>query len=407
MQASVMETPYCRPARPSLGTFWLPGVQKVSFLAEVKYAVKRTLVDVALDHDAHDGLFTRCDLLGQDVRNLGLVLVVLLRVSVAAVDHEARIGVLLQQLLLGLLNALGVVVGALGAAAENDEAVIIADSADNGDDARLGDGQEVVGVLDRANGVNGDAEGAIGAVLEADGEGQARGKLAVQLALGRPGAHGTHAQQIGQELRRDCVQHLARDGHATLGQVDEELARYPEALVDLERVVNVGVVDQALPAHGGARFLEVGAHDDEQLVLVLFLQLQQAVAVFERHLGVVDGAGANNDEEPPLVVAALDDVNGLIAAGDDRLFRLLCLLDLVLQQVGRGQGVVAADAPVLRVVLVADVLVFYVELVGRGGAVSCGAVFSSCGVADVPGQPLWGTSWKCVAERREAEISGA
>jgi hypothetical protein len=33
-------------------------------------------------------------------------------------------------------------------------------------------------------------------------------------------------QTVGQELGGDCVEHLAGDGHALVGQVDEELARH-------------------------------------------------------------------------------------------------------------------------------------------------------------------------------------
>ena len=38
-----------------------------------------------------------------------------------------------------------------------------------------------------------------------------------------------------------------------------------QAFLDLERVVQVGVVDKPLPAHRGARFLEVHPHDDEEV----------------------------------------------------------------------------------------------------------------------------------------------
>lgn len=48
----------------------------------------------------------------------------------------------------------------------------------------------------------------------------------------------------------------------------------------------------------------------------------------------MDGAGANDDEEAFLLVAALDDLDGLVAALEDGGFGLGRLLDLMLEQVG-------------------------------------------------------------------------
>ena len=42
-----------------------------------------------------------------------------------------------------------------------------------------------------------------------------------------------------------------------------------ENLVDVVRAIEVGVIDEALPAHGGARLLEVDTHDDDQLWYVV------------------------------------------------------------------------------------------------------------------------------------------
>lgn len=128
-------------------------------------------VDIRLDHDAHDGSFASLDLLGQGMCNLGLVVVVLLGVAVAAVDHQTRVQTLGLELFARLLDALRIKVCALLSAAEDDKAVIITDRANNGDNTGLCDREEVVGVLDRANGIYSDVQGAICAVLEADWEG--------------------------------------------------------------------------------------------------------------------------------------------------------------------------------------------------------------------------------------------
>lgn len=309
---------------------------RFSFLGHLLVA----FVDVRFDHDTHDGFFTGGNLGGELVGDLGLVLVVLLGVTVAglhvsvsvlihvrssedvpAVNHESGLGVAnLLKLLLGLLNVLGVVVGSLLPSSENDEAVVVTSSADNGDIARLGDRQEVVGVLDSADGVNGNIQSAVGTVLEADREGQTRGQFTVNLRLCCACANGTERQEIGSVLRSDGIQHLTGNGHALLGQVEVQLSRNAKTSVDVEAVIKIGVVDQALPADSGTRLLEVGAHDDDQLILVLLLQDGQSVAVFESGLGVVQRTGTNDDKQSVSLILALDNIRSFVAALEDSVF---------------------------------------------------------------------------------------
>ena len=140
-------------------------------LAFLGYLLSASL-DVALNHDTHNGRLSSLDLLSNRMRNLWLVHVVLLRVAVAAVNHQARVHALGLELLTRLLDALRIVICALLSAAKDNEAVIVANGANNGDDTRLGDGKEVVRVLCGANGVNGDIESAVCAVLETNRERQ-------------------------------------------------------------------------------------------------------------------------------------------------------------------------------------------------------------------------------------------
>lgn len=306
--------------------------------------VEHTLVDVALDHDTHDGGLSSGDLLGQNSSHLGLVLVVLLRVTVAAVDHEAGRHALGGQLGLSLGDALGIVVGALLATTEDDEAVGVAHGADDSSDTGLGDGQEVVRVLDGANGIDSDIQGAVGTVLETNGEGQTRGQFTVDLGLGGASTNGADGETVGQKLGGDGIEHLTGDGHTLVGQVDEKLTGGAKTLVDLEAVVNVGVVDETLPADGGTGLLEVGAHDNQQLILVLLLHLHEAIAVFEGHFRVVDGAGTDDNQQTATVgVCALDDSNSLLTTFHDRSPGLLRHGDLMLKEVGGCERVVSTN----------------------------------------------------------------
>lgn len=202
----------------------------------------------------------------------------------------------------------------------------------------------MVGVLDGADRVDSDIQSTVRTVLEADGEGQTRGQFTVDLGLSRASTNSTNGQTVGQELGRDGIQHLASNGHALVCQINEHLARRAQTLVDLEAVVEIRVVDKALPADSGTRLLEVRTHHNQQLILVFLLQLQKLVAVFEGHGGVVDGAGSDDDEETVFVgVCALNDGNGFLTALHDRLARGFCQCDLMLQKVGGGQRVVSAD----------------------------------------------------------------
>ena len=270
-----------------------------------------TLVDVGLDHDTDDGSLTLAKLVGDLLGDEGLVEVVLLRVTVGAVDHKDLALLLSAQSLAGNADVLTVVVGAPVATAQDDEAVLVSGGLGDGGQALLGDTEEAVGVRSGSDGVDGDGQVAVGAVLVANGEGQAGGQLAVKLGLGGAGTDGTEGDQVGEVLGGDGVEHLAGDGEAGAGQVDVQLARHAQTLVDVVGLVDVGVVDQTLPADGGTGLLEVGTHDDAQVLGQLVGDLLQATSVLESSVGVVDGAGADHDQQT--VIALLDNLDGLIA----------------------------------------------------------------------------------------------
>lgn len=191
-------------------------------------------------------------------------------------------------------------------------------------------------MLDGANGINGDTEGAIGAVLEANWETQAAGQLTVQLALCCPRSNGADGQKISKELGGNGVQHLTRKRHALGRQVDEQLAGQAQPLVDLEAAINIWVVNQTLPSNCCAGLLEVGSHDNNKLILVLLLGLEQEVAVGEGSLGVMDGARADDDKKPVLLIGLVDNGDDFVTALQNRLLGLWGLGDLMLEQIGWG-----------------------------------------------------------------------
>lgn len=276
-----------------------------------------TLVDVGLDHNTDDTRLTLAQLVRDLLSNKGLVEVVLLGVSVGAVDHDNLTLLLGAQGLTGTADALAIVVGALSATAQDNEAVLVTSGLGNGSQTLLGHTEEAVRVSSGADGVNGDGETTVGSILETNGEGQTGGQLTVQLGLGGAGTDGTEGDQIGQVLWGDGVQHLASDGETGAGQVNVELARNAQTLVDLVGLVHVRVVDETLPADGGTGLFEVGAHDNQEVLGQFVGELLQAAGVLESSVRVVDGAGSDNDQET--VVALFNDLDGFIATSADGL----------------------------------------------------------------------------------------
>jgi hypothetical protein len=92
-------------------------------------------------------------------------------------------------------------------------------------------------------------------VLEADGEGDTRSELAVELRLGGTSTDSTPRDEVGDVLGRDSVEKLGSDGNAKVGKIAQELTGKTQTLVDLEGTVEVWVVDETLPSDGCAWFL--------------------------------------------------------------------------------------------------------------------------------------------------------
>ena len=70
-----------------------------------------------------------------------------------------------------------------------------------------------------------------------------------------------------------------------------------------------------LPAHCGARLLEVDPHHDFQLALELVAQGLEAFAVFQGGDRIVDGAGTYHHQQA-LIVTGQDVVDGLTGFKD-------------------------------------------------------------------------------------------
>ena len=150
-----------------------------------------------------------------------------------------------------------------------------------------------------------DPDVAVGTVLETDRTGKARGQLSMHLALGRARADRAPRDEVGDVLRRDHVEILAAGGQAGCVDLHEQLARDTQAVIDAETAVHVGVVDQAFPADGRARFLEVHAHHDLEVGRMAVTFGLQLACVVQRGRGIVDRAWTDHHDQP--VVHAVQD----------------------------------------------------------------------------------------------------
>src|SRR3989441_7189567 len=144
----------------------------------------------------------------------------------------------------------------------------------------------------------------------------------MDLALRRAGADRPPGDEVRGELRRNRIEELRARGKAELDQVEQQPAREAEALVDGEGAVEVRIVDESLPADRRARLLEVDAHHETEVAAELVGRLLQTARVVEPGRWIVDGAGADDDEQA--VVLAGQDANDLLAgAADDERAQLI------------------------------------------------------------------------------------
>src|SRR5262245_22238134 len=118
------------------------------------------------------------------------------------------------------------------------------------------------------------------------------------LAFRRARADRAPGNEVGDVLGRHHVEKFARHRHAGFVEVEQELARNPQTLVDAEAAVEAGIVDEAFPADRRAGLFEVHAHQHEQIIVEPVLDLEQSLAVFLGSLYVMHGTRPDDDDEP-------------------------------------------------------------------------------------------------------------
>lgn len=81
------------------------------------------------------------------------------------------------------------------------------------------------------------------------------------------------------------------------------------------------------------------------------LERKELVAILKSGGGVVDRAGADDDEEASVFICACDNCDGFIAPLENSRFGFCGLGNFVLQKIRRGQRVIASNCRIERLVI--------------------------------------------------------
>ena len=76
-----------------------------------------------------------------------------------------------------------------------------------------------------------------------------------------------------------------------------KFARDAQALVDVEGIIESGIIDQAFPADRGAGFFEIDPHHDEHVIFEAIRLSLEFGGVFERGFRIMNRAGTDDGHE--------------------------------------------------------------------------------------------------------------
>ena len=147
-------------------------------------------------------------------------------------------------------------------------------------------------------------------------------------------------------MRRNDVKELTAGGNAHLVDAHQQVARHAQALVDAKTAIEVGVVDEAFPAHRGARLFEIHPHHHLEFAKVALALHGKLARVFDRGGRIMNGARADHHQQA--VRLAVDDAAHVPARGrDKRLHRRVLNREKSNEVLGRWQGNDAINALVV------------------------------------------------------------
>ena len=263
-------------------------------------------IQVAFEHEAHDGLaaFTK---LPQDLMSdKALAGIIFLGVIVRTVDHDGAGDALIRDGGFGFGDVFFFIVGPAAAATQDDVAVGVAHGPNN---RRLAIGIDADKVMWRPCGehrIDCDLQAAFRAVLETDRHRNTAGQLAVRLTFRGARADRGPTDQIGDVLRADRIEQFSGAGESELVDMQENSSGEFEASGNVAGPVQMRIIDQAFPADRGSGFFKIGPHDNEKMLSQRIRDRLEFGGVLVGGLRIVNGAGADNDDEPISILPMKD-----------------------------------------------------------------------------------------------------
>jgi len=274
-------------------------------------------IQVAFEHKAHDGLtaFTELpqDLLGDE----SLASMILLGIIMRTIDHDRAGDPFSGNRNLSFGDILCFVVRSSTSPAEHEMAIGIAHGLDDGSLAVSIDADKIVRGAGGRHGIDGDLQTAFRSVLESDRHGDPAGHFAMGLAFRGARTDGRPTDEVGDVLRADRIQELRSAGKAQLIDPEENRSRQFHPCRDVAGAVETRIVDEPFPPHGGSRLFEVGSHDNEEAVTQGIGDGLQLAGILIGSLGVMDGARADDDQEPVAVFSMKNAANGFSRFHDE------------------------------------------------------------------------------------------
>lgn len=275
-------------------------------------------IQVAFEHKAHNGLTAFTELPQDLLGNESLASMILLGIVMRTVNHDGAGNAFSGDRGLSSGNLLRSVVRTSASAAQYEMAVRIAHGFDDGSLAVGIDADEMVRGTGGRHGIDGDLQTAFRPILESDRHGDPAGHFAMGLAFRGARADGRPTDEVGDVLRADRIQQLRAAGKAQLIDPEKNRSCQFHSCRDVAGAVETRVVDEPFPPHGGSRFFEVGSHDNEETVTQGIGEGFQLAGIFISSLRVMDGAGADDDQEPVAVFSMKNPANGFSGFHDER-----------------------------------------------------------------------------------------
>ena len=266
-------------------------------------------VQVALKHESHDRLAAFAELPQYFLGHEPLAGMIFLGVVMRTVDHDRADDAFTCDGCFCFRDVFCFVVGLSASATEHDMAVGIPQGLDDGGLAIGIDANEMVRRAGGKHGIDGDLQAAFRSVLESNRHGDTTGHFSMGLAFGGASADRCPADKIGHVLWTNWIQQLSAAGKTQLIDLEENRSGQLHSRRDVAGSIKPRVIDEALPSHRGPRLFEVGSHHDQESVAQGVGNRLQLGRIFIGRIGIMDGTGPDDDQQPVSVLAMEDPTN--------------------------------------------------------------------------------------------------